>query len=544
MIADGELSSSGDAFQSMLVGDGALSASDPVPSDLAVLEPQHVTASVVAPDRPAARPGPAARPVRKPRGYLRLRVLLVGLDILAGLVSWTAAFVVGGHGHWLVRVGRAGALASVLTVVLIVLLAASKLYLARVCSIRTVETSRIGQVSVLVGLTAALMNREYEVAASDVVPVMGAAAMMILLLVLRRGYSAWLRSCRARGLFCRPVCILGVNDEAASIVHLLEGQPDLGYRVVAVLGDPQLWDAEEASARVVEPGDDAARTARDLGASGVVIAVSALGPLELDPVVRQVIAAGLHVQMSSGLTRIGYQRMRAAPLSHQLLFYVEHPGLRRWQSVLKRSIDVAATAIGLVVLSPILGAAAFAVWVGDRGPALYRQERIGRDGRTFRVIKLRTMQQDASQKLASLAALNERKGPLFKLRDDPRVTPVGRFLRATNLDELPQLFNVLRGDMSLVGPRPALPAEAAQFDRELLDRVSVRPGITGLWQVEAGDSPSFHAYRRLDLFYVDNWSVAMDLTIILATVGLVLRRAARFASGSGGEIRTVNLTDH
>ena len=173
-----------------------------------------------------------------------------------------------------------------------------------------------------------------------------------------------------------------------------------------------------------------------------------------------------------------------------------------------------------------------AIKLDDGGPIFYRQERIGRDGRPFEVVKLRTMIPDASAQLAGLIELNERKGPLFKLSYDPRVTRVGRILRATSIDELPQFFNVLRGEMSLVGPRPALPAEVAQFDVELLERASVSPGITGLWQVEARDSPSFDAYRRLDLFYVDNWSITMDLSILTATFGVVIGRAIRTLRGS------------
>jgi lipopolysaccharide/colanic/teichoic acid biosynthesis glycosyltransferase len=138
---------------------------------------------------------------------------------------------------------------------------------------------------------------------------------------------------------------------------------------------------------------------------------------------------------------------------------------------------------------------------------------------------------DAEARLAALSTDNERHGPLFKLEHDPRVTRIGRFMRATSLDELPQLFNVIRGDMSIVGPRPALPAEVAQFDDRLLDRLQMPPGITGLWQVEARDNPHFGAYRRLDLFYVDNWSMNLDLVILVATVEQVLSKAVRALSG-------------
>jgi lipopolysaccharide/colanic/teichoic acid biosynthesis glycosyltransferase len=164
------------------------------------------------------------------------------------------------------------------------------------------------------------------------------------------------------------------------------------------------------------------------------------------------------------------------------------------------------------------------VKLGDRGPVLFRQQRVGLDGATFDVLKFRTMRVDAEEQLAKLEAANERNGPLFKMERDPRVTRVGRFLRETSFDELPQLVNVLRGEMSLVGPRPALPSEVERFEPELRQREQVPPGITGLWQVEARDNPSFEAYRRLDLFYVENWSITLDLRIKLGTVEHLLVR--------------------
>ena len=168
-----------------------------------------------------------------------------------------------------------------------------------------------------------------------------------------------------------------------------------------------------------------------------------------------------------------------------------------------------------------------AIKVHDRGPVIFSQERVGRNGVPFRILKLRTMVTDAEQRLVDLRERNERSGPLFKLDHDPRVTPIGRLLRLTSLDELPQLWNVLRGEMSLVGPRPALPVEVASFDDELLERSRVLPGITGLWQVEARDNPSFDSYRRLDLFYVENWSITLDLVILLSTLETELVRVAR-----------------
>ena len=159
---------------------------------------------------------------------------------------------------------------------------------------------------------------------------------------------------------------------------------------------------------------------------------------------------------------------------------------------------------------------------------VFKQERIGRNGRRFKVLKLRTMVVDAEARLAAIAHLNEADGPLFKVKDDPRITRVGRFLRKTSLDELPQLVNVMRNEMSMVGPRPALPREVLEWDEELRNRLRVRPGITGMWQVNGRSDTSFEDYQRLDLYYVDNWSLVTDLLIVLKTVPAVLfSRGAR-----------------
>jgi lipopolysaccharide/colanic/teichoic acid biosynthesis glycosyltransferase len=174
---------------------------------------------------------------------------------------------------------------------------------------------------------------------------------------------------------------------------------------------------------------------------------------------------------------------------------------------------------------------------------LFKQKRVGKGGELFSMLKFRSMVTDAEARLADLTTDNERVGPLFKLEGDPRVTRIGRFIRATSLDELPQLLNVLRGDMSVVGPRPALPAEVAQFDNRLLDRLQMPPGITGLWQVEARDNPHFGAYRRLDLFYVDNWSLNLDLVILVATIEQVLSKAVRSLFGRRRQLPAVSLTD-
>ncbi len=179
-------------------------------------------------------------------------------------------------------------------------------------------------------------------------------------------------------------------------------------------------------------------------------------------------------------------------------------------------------ALGLLLLSPLLAAAALWVRRDSEGPAIFRQVRVGRDGKRFDCLKFRTMNQDAERKRAELEHLSEGPGLLFKLKEDPRITRVGKKLRRYSLDELPQLLNVLRGDMSLVGPRPALPSEVEQYDDWISNRLSVKPGITGLWQVSGRTETSFADYVRYDLFYIQNWSLSLDLWILWRTLRAVL----------------------
>jgi exopolysaccharide biosynthesis polyprenyl glycosylphosphotransferase len=287
-------------------------------------------------------------------------------------------------------------------------------------------------------------------------------------------------------------------------------------REARAAGRRELWlgnyaDAEEVLAR--------ARV------DAVVLCSSDINPALLDVLLREEQARDRDLILDPGLSGIDFRRVQALPIAHEPLLFVAPTSLSPVQRRFKRAFDVAIAVGLLIVLAPLMAVIALAVKRTDRGPVLFRQQRVGRDGVEFEMLKFRSMCVDAEAKLAALrAAGNERSGPLFKLTADPRVTRVGRFIRAFSLDELPQLLNVVRGDMSLVGPRPALPSEVADFPVELQARHQVLPGITGLWQVEARDNPSFDAYRRLDLFYVDNWSLLLDLIIMLGTLDHVFVR--------------------
>lgn len=191
----------------------------------------------------------------------------------------------------------------------------------------------------------------------------------------------------------------------------------------------------------------------------------------------------------------------------------------------KRILDFTGSFIGLVLTGPIMLATAIAIRITDPGPVLFRQVRAGRNGRKFTMLKFRSMVMDAEKRKAELMHLNEMDGPVFKIQRDPRITAVGRFIRKTSIDELPQLFNILFGDMSLVGPRPALPSEVDQYEAWQRRRLSVKPGLTGMWQVSGRNQIDFEEWMKLDLQYIDNWSLWLDIKIILKTIPAVVLRS-------------------
>lgn len=224
---------------------------------------------------------------------------------------------------------------------------------------------------------------------------------------------------------------------------------------------------------------------------------------------------------------VGRPRLRLVPSVPGASTGAVNDPLVGWRSVAKRTVDLVVATVALFLTLPVILLAAMAIKLQDGGPVLFRQQRVGKDGKRFMMYKLRTMVPDAEHQLPRLRPHNHRDGPLFKLSNDPRVTRVGRLLRATSVDELPQLVAVLQGTMSMVGPRPALPEEVAQFDESLLGRLAVSPGLTGLWQVEARDDPSFASYRRFDLCYIENWSLRLDFAIMVSTVIGLPRRSVQ-----------------
>jgi exopolysaccharide biosynthesis polyprenyl glycosylphosphotransferase len=227
---------------------------------------------------------------------------------------------------------------------------------------------------------------------------------------------------------------------------------------------------------------------------------------------------GTDLCVSPALLDVAGPRTTIRATAGLTLLHVDHPQLTGFRLVIKDLFDRCAAAAGLVLLAPVMAMLALTIWLHDRGPVLFTQVRIGRDGREFRIYKFRTMVVDAEKRQEELVASNDSDGVLFKLRKDPRVTALGTHLRRWSIDELPQLFNVFLGDMSLVGPRPAVPDEVAKYADHVRRRLVVKPGLTGLWQVNGRSDLSWDESVRLDLRYVENWSFALDLQILWKTI--------------------------
>ena len=232
--------------------------------------------------------------------------------------------------------------------------------------------------------------------------------------------------------------------------------------------------------------------------------------------------------VAPGVIDVAGPRLHMRPVAGLPLIHVEKPQYHGAKKFQKRAFDVGFSTLALLCGLPLLLLIAIAIKLSSTGPVFYRQQRIGLDGRPFEMVKYRTMVVGADKMVDELAELNDGRGVLFKIRKDPRVTPVGRFLRKYSLDELPQFLNVLAGEMSVVGPRPPLASEVALYDNDTMRRLFVRPGITGLWQVSGRSDLSWEDSVRLDLFYVENWSMMADLVIALKTLKVVLNHSGAY----------------
>jgi exopolysaccharide biosynthesis polyprenyl glycosylphosphotransferase len=340
-------------------------------------------------------------------------------------------------------------------------------------------------------------------------------------------HRAW-----ARSRCLRRVVVVGHTASVAGLARQLRHERYHGLDVVAAcvsrLDDlpPQL-----RSVHVVQGFDLVPETVRQVQADTVmVLACPELDGPSLRRLAWRLEAQDIDLVVASALVDIAGGRTTIRPVDGLPMLHVEHPRLTGPRWLVKDLFDRLGAGLALLLLAPLLAACALAVRLDRQapGPALFRQTRVGRHGRLFTIYKFRTMRTDAESLLAELRSGNDHDGVLFKLRQDPRISRVGAVLRRYSLDELPQLLNVLRGDMSLVGPRPPLPAEVAEYPADMRRRLVVKPGMTGLWQVSGRADLPWEEAMRLDLRYVENWSLTLDLIILMRTGSAVLRASGAY----------------
>ncbi len=402
-----------------------------------------------------------------------------------------------------------------------------KLYTAAAVTSVTAEIRRLLHAVAAAVACTAILSLVLGTQTSRVWLVLTFATALPIIVIERAVIRQAFRRARTRGQLQRRVVIIGTNAEALGIVQMLSSNTGLGYNVLGLL---ECGDSTPgiSPVRVLGSWRDAPAIVQSLGATGVIIATSAIDTPVANRLARELIEIGCHVELTSGLVDISADRLLARPLGRRAVMYIEPVRRLGWRAVAKRTFDIVVAAGLLIFGAPIVLLAAIAIKLDSSGPVFFSQVRVGKDGRLFRVRKLRTMVTDAEEQLDVLRDQSEVDGPLFKMRDDPRVTRVGRVLRKASIDELPQLWNVLVGEMSVVGPRPALPSEASEWTEDLRSRLRVKPGITGMWQVNGRSTSSFDDYVRHDLYYVDNWSLLTDLAIVAKTIPVVLFRRGAY----------------
>jgi exopolysaccharide biosynthesis polyprenyl glycosylphosphotransferase len=454
--------------------------------------------------------------------YLRNTVALdAAVALAAGLLALRGRYNI--HGH--VPAAYVVLTAS-LPVIWVSALALAGAYEARFIGAGADEFRRV--INAGLGLTSAIAVLSYltkaQVSRSYMLVAMPAAVGVDLL--ARYGLRKRLHRLREHGVCMQRAVAVGHSQDVANLVNELRREPYHGLTVIAAcLAGPVPFRPDEVAGVPVLGGlKDVVGAVREADADTVaVLACPELNGVRLRRLAWALEKTNTDLCLAPALLDVAGPRTNVRAAAGLPLLYVDHPDLSGLRQVIKGVFDKVAAASALLLLSPLLLAIGLAIRLEDGGPAFFRQVRVGRDGKPFRLYKYRTMVVEAEQQKAALAEHNEGTGVLFKIRGDPRITRTGARLRRWSLDELPQLINVLLGQMSLVGPRPALPEEAAKYGDYVRRRLAVRPGMTGLWQIHGRSDLPWEEAVRLDLRYVENWSLALDLLILWKTWPAVAR---------------------
>jgi len=497
----------------------------PVPVlDISEIEPQITT-----------RRDPSIRATATRAGWQSRYVANLCLtDYLVGLCAASSAV--------LLRFGSYGGepymrdyllLTLILPVAWVVSLAINRAYESRRLFVGTDEYARVFRAGI--GLTATLaivsfafnlrLARGYVIIALPLAAVLDLGARYLLRRLLHRSW--------ARGERLTRVILVGHERAVADMTRRLRDERHHGLGVIGAClppglrtpgftpGLPPLFGTFDEVASAVNRSD---------ADTVVVLACPEIDGAALRRLAWQLERDEIDLVVASTLVDVAGDRTTIRPVDGLPMLHVEHPRLKGSARVVKEIFDRVGALLLLIVATPALAIVAALVLLAPsgRGPAIFRQERVGKHGQPFILYKFRTMHVNAEARLAELHQLNETDGELFKMREDPRVTPVGRWLRRFSLDEIPQLVNVVKGDMSLVGPRPPLAREVAGYPADMRRRLVVKPGLTGLWQVSGRSDLSWEESIRLDLTYVENWSLAMDLAILARTLSAVVRSSGAY----------------
>jgi exopolysaccharide biosynthesis polyprenyl glycosylphosphotransferase len=458
----------------------------------------------------------------------RYSAALTVFEVLAALVAATA--VLASHATGFAPDTALFWAAAALVVAWPMLLQATGAHAERVFGTGSDEYRAVGKAGFLLLAVAGFVSYAAQLDLSRALVVVAVPALTLGTLLGRFAARCTLRGLRAQGLCTKRVVVVGRGTAVLELVDRLRRQQFAGLDVVATCVPAVDRDRVAGVADLPVGGlDEVVALAARLRADTIAVtSASETAAQYLRQLSWQLEGTGIELLVAPGLIEVAGPRLHIRPLEGLPLLSVEQPRFEGWRRVVKGGLDRTAAALAVVLLAPVLLTIAAAIKLTSPGPVLYRQERVGVNGQAFTMLKFRSMVVDADRQVDDLMAQNISDGLLFKMRSDPRVTPVGRLLRRLSLDELPQLFNVLGGSMSLVGPRPPLPGEVARYDTSVHRRLLVKPGLTGLWQVSGRSDLPWDEAVRLDLRYVENWSLAMDLLILAKTVRAVASRSGAY----------------
>ena len=346
---------------------------------------------------------------------------------------------------------------------------------------------------------------------------------ILLMGLVRAAEGVLVARLRARGIGVSRVIIVGAGEVGRTVMRTIVAQPELGYRGIGFVDDnPQKGHTDIGPFKALGPLENLSTAIEQERADEVIITLPWMYHRKIMSIVRECERRRMRARIVPDLFQMSLSQVDVEDLGGVPLIGVREISISKGALLVKRAMDVVGAALGLTLGAPLLALIALSIRLDSPGPIIFRQARVGLGGQRFQMYKFRSMHQGAEEEQEALSGMNEADGPIFKIRADPRLTRVGRFLRRTSLDELPQLVNVLRGEMSLVGPRPPLPSEVERYREWHKKRLEAPPGMTGLWQVSGRSRLSFDEMVLLDIYYIENWSLWMDFKILVRTVPKVL----------------------